>query len=500
MLSYSTIAITSILGIVVTPFMIRMLGDSEYGLFVLMGSYVGYITLLDLGLNHTIIRYVSKYRVEKDKKGEERFLATVMLIYIVIAFLVVAAGAVVYAYSDPIFQKSLTVEELEKIKIITLILTFNMAIALPGGAFAAICNGYEHFVFPRAMNIIRYIIRSAMLVGILWLGGKAISVVVLDTVANIVAISVNAYYVLHRINVKIRFQNIDLSLIRTIFSYSVWLFVFSIIAQFQWQTGQLVLGIFSGTKYVAIYGVGIMLGTYYGGFGSAISELFLAKATRMVVDGSTAEDLTTMMIKIGRVSMLVLLYIMGGFFLYGKSFIHLWVGDGYYDSWFIALLIMVGYTIPLVQSFSNSILVARALLAFKALVFLGMTIAGTVCGAFLLRDFGVRGMIAGSVAFWMLAQVVMNFYYRRVLKLNVFRFFKELSDKIVISFLMVLVICSLVLYHPEASWGHFLFNTVVYSLVYAAFMFIYGMNIFEKSIFLDYLKRYKKKDAIVVDN
>jgi O-antigen/teichoic acid export membrane protein len=489
MLSYSTIVLTNIIGIVLTPFMIRMLGEAEYGLYLLIGAFVGYMTMLDFGLTNTIVRYVSKYRAENDRKSEEQFLATVMLIYMAIAFLIVVIGALVYTNLNLIFSKSLTAEEMHKAKIMFLILIFNLAIALPGGAFGAVCNGYEHFVIPRAVNIARYIVRSAMLVGILWMGGKAISVVVLDTLMNISAVVVNAYYVTHRIKVKISFHNIDLSLIKKILGYSVWIFVFAIVGQFQWHTGQVVLGILSGTKLVAIYGVGVMLGTYYGGFSTAISGLFLPRATKMVADFSSAEELTSMMIKIGRVSLLVLFYILGSFILFGRDFIYLWIGDGFRESWLVALLIMIGYTTPLVQSFANSILEARAMLSFKAILYLGMTVMGTIAGALLVKEYGVAGMVVGSISTWIVSQIIMNVYYSKVLKLNVLRYFKELLNKILFSFLFVMAVCSIAAFHLKISWVYLIINMSIYSTVYAAIMFRYGMNTFEKNLVLVHFKR-----------
>ena len=72
-LSYVNLAITNITGILITPYTIKMLGPSEYGLYSLIGAFVGYLSVLDLGLNDTIVRYVAKYRVEENKKEEENF-------------------------------------------------------------------------------------------------------------------------------------------------------------------------------------------------------------------------------------------------------------------------------------------------------------------------------------------------------------------------------------------------------------------------------------------
>ena len=134
-LSYITIFLTNIVGLFLTPFIIRSLGQSEYGLYILLGSFVGYISLLDFGLSNTIVRFVAKYRANNDTIGEKNFLGTVLIIYVLISFLVVVLGAIGYFNLDFIFEQSLTPEELEKSKILMMLFIFNMTISFPGGTF-----------------------------------------------------------------------------------------------------------------------------------------------------------------------------------------------------------------------------------------------------------------------------------------------------------------------------------------------------------------------------
>ena len=88
LLSYLTLMLTNIIGLILTPYIIKNLGDSEYGLYILIGGIIGYLTILDLGLNNAIVRYVSIYRAKNDKQGEEVFLGITMFIYFVISLCV----------------------------------------------------------------------------------------------------------------------------------------------------------------------------------------------------------------------------------------------------------------------------------------------------------------------------------------------------------------------------------------------------------------------------
>lgn len=475
MLSYLTIILTNGIGLILTPFMISKLGDSEYGLYMLIGSLVGYISVLDFGLNNSIVRFVAKYRALEDRASEENFLATTMLIYFFISAIIIGLGVLLYFNLEYFFEK-LTLVEIEKAKVMFVILIFNMAITLPGGAFSAICSGYERFVFPRVVNIIKYIVRSLMVVGLLVYGGDSISIVVLDTILNIVIIFIQMYYVLKRLNVVFKMHKFEFSLIKEILFYSVWIFVFAIVGQFQWQGGQVILGAISGTTAVAIYGVGIMLGSYYGAFSTAISSVFLPRATKMTFHNASESELTSMMVKIGRISFVVLLLIFGGFVLYGQQFIRLWVGTTYANSYLIAIIIMLGYTIPLVQSFANSLLEAKSKFSFKALVYISLIVAGTLFGKYLVKYMDEIGLVVGTTIGWLLSQVIMNFYFSKVLKLEIMRFFKELLAGLMPAFLIIVLLGYGIRFLPGEGWLNLLAKILIFFTFFAIIMAKIGLN------------------------
>lgn len=480
-LSSLTIVLTNGIGLVLTPFMISKLGDSEYGLYTLIGSLIASISVLDFGLSNTIVRFVAKYRAEEDRKGEENFLATTMLIYAAISSIIVMIGIGLYFNLESIFSK-LTPDQMAKAKIMFGILILNLAITLPGGAFAAIASAYEQFVFPRALNIVKYISRSILLVGLLFMGGDSVSIVILDTVVNLLVIGINAAYIFRKLNVRIRLHEFQSPLVKEIFSYSVWIFVFALVGQFQWTSGQLILGRVN-PALVGIYGVGIMLGTYYGAFSTAISSVFLPRATKMTVLNASSEELTTMMTRIGRFSLIILFCILGGFLLFGQQFINLWVGKTYASSWLIALIIMFAYTMPLTQAFANSILEARNKFSFKAIVYISLIVIGTGVGTLLYPYYGAVGITIGSTGGWFLSQIVMNFYYSKVIKLEILTFFRKLFHRLLPTFIVILALGAMLNFIPGENWINLIIKIGLFAIIFVGLMFKFGMNKEEIEVF-----------------
>jgi len=458
---------------------------------MLIGAFVGYVSVLDFGLNNTIVRFVAKYRAEEDKKGEENFLATTMWIYGIISLVIGLIGVILYFNLETIFGDSLTVAELSKAKIMFIILIFNLVITLPGGAFTAICSGYEHFVFPRAINTVRYVVRSILVVALLLWGGDAIGLVILDTIMNILVIVFNGYYALRKLKVTFKLHSFNTPLVKQIFSYSIWIFVFALVGQFQWNVGQIVLGALTNTTLVAIYAVGILLGTYYGAFSTAISGVFLPRATKMMVNQATGHELTEMMVRLGRISFLVLLLILGGFILYGQQFVFLWVGETYQEAWLIALIIMIAYTTPLVQAFGNLTLEAKSLFSFKAITYISCIGLGTLAGAFLVQPYGMLGMISGTTTGWMISLVIMNVYYHKVIRLNIPYFFKNLFSKTLPTFVLIMFVGYFIHQIPGSGWFNLGLKITFFAITYITLMYLLGMRQTEKELIKNTIPKLK---------
>jgi O-antigen/teichoic acid export membrane protein len=466
-LSYLNLIFTIVLGIVVSPFTIKTLGDSEYGLYTLIGAFVGYLSILDLGLNNTVIRFVAQYKAEKKKKEEENFLAIIFIVYFIISIIILLLGLFFYWKLDSFFKDSLTSIELQKAKAMYIILIINIAISIPGSAFAGICSGYEKFIAPRLFTFLKLILRTIALVLLLLKGANALDIVILDTIFNILFIFSTAIYVTNYLKIKIRFHVLKFSFLKQVFNYSFWIFVSAFIYQFQWRTGQVILGSITNTVVVGVYGVGIMLGFYFTSFGNIIVGLFLPTAVQSVYNNDSPKKISNQMNKLGKITIVILLYVFGGFYLFGKDFIHLWVGDVYKDAYFIALLIMIAYILPISQGYANVVLEAKNKLKFKTISFFICSLLGTILGYFLSLQYGAKGMILGIFIGILFLEIIMNIYFHKIINLDIKAFFKEVIFRFFIPFAITVVITYFIcLKIEDISWFYFICKLIIYSIVY----------------------------------
>ncbi len=482
-LSYVNIFFLNAINLVFTPYMLRVLGQGEYGLYSLIGSFVGYLLVLDFGLNNTIVRYVAKFRAEKKRKEEENFLGMSIVIYSVLAVCVVIIGVILFCNLKVFFGNSLSSVEFQKARSMFIILVINIVITLPLNAFPAIMTGYEVFVFPKILTILRVILRTAILFILLNLGCGAVEIVILDTLLNIAFMAANVVYVFWKLKVRIRLYSFDKPLLIEVFSFSFFVFLNLIVDQVYWRIGQLILGVVANTAAVAIFAVGMQLSNYYMQLSTAISGVFLPKATQMVVKNASSEEMNDLMIKTGRIQFVILGFVLYGFLLFGKQFIVLWAGSNYISAWSIAVCVMVPLTVPLFQNVGLSILQAKNKHAFRSIMYLIIAVANVIVSFIASRRFGPVGAALGTSFSLIIGNIVIiNLYYHFVIGLNIKRFFKELLNKISIAMILIVLVGYFINMIPGSGWINLVLKCIIYAIDYAFFMYLIGFNDYEKKL------------------
>jgi O-antigen/teichoic acid export membrane protein len=491
LLSYCTILVVNFSGLLLTPFIIRSLGNADYGLYLLIGSMAAYLGVLDFGLNNAVTRYVAQCAATGDRAQEARFLGAALVVNALAAVAIIGLGILFYANIDTWFSGTLDAGQRGKARLMLMLLVANVVVTVTSSMFIAVCAGRERFTVPKLINLARYLVRIALVLALLQRGGGAVALIALDTTLSLFAFLANAFYALRSIGARFSMRALNIHLVRKVLAFSAWTFLFAVIGQFQWQSGQIIIGKTVGMESVAFYGIGIMFGTYYGAFSTAITGLFLPRATYMVFSSASPRALSAEMVRIGRMALLILLLILGGFALFGHEFLQLWAGPAYGSAWMVALAVMLAYTVPLVQSFANQLLEARALFAFKAKVYLVALPLGVALGYILLEPLGVLGMALGIASGWLVAVVIMNFYYHHVLRLDIPGFFVALSRGIAQAFVACLIIAAILQMLPGVGWPVLLAKMAAFTIAYVTLMYYVGMNDGERREVKGMIGRFK---------
>ena len=169
-LSYAGQIVHILTGLIYTPIMLRLLGQSEYGLYQLVYSVVSYLSLLSLGFGASYMRFYAREKASNNKGGVARLNGMFMLIFCIISIICILCGCVMLLNIRHIFGNGLTDAEYDIAKVLLLLMVVNMALTFPNSVFNCIITSQEKFLFQKALLLIHYLANPFLTLPLLLLG------------------------------------------------------------------------------------------------------------------------------------------------------------------------------------------------------------------------------------------------------------------------------------------------------------------------------------------
>lgn len=483
LLNYAIIALNTLVGLLYTPYLLRMLGQSEYGLYSLVASVIAYLTVLDLGFGNAIIRYTAKYRAEGKIREQHELFGMFFILYFAIGVIVLIAGSFLYFNIDNLFGKTMSPAEIGQARIMMVILVFNLAISFPMGIFSCIITAYERFIFPKIINIARILLNTLVMVLLLSMGYKAIAMVVIQTIFNVLTLIINYIYCKRELRIKLIFGRFHWSQLKEISIYSFWIFLNVIMDRVYWSTGQFILGAVSGTIAIAVFALAIQLQGMYMQFSTAISGVFLPKVTGMVALKNNSDEISDLFIRTGRIQNIIMFFILSAFIVFGRPFIILWAGADYAESYLITLIFFIALYIPLIQTIGITILQARNQMKFRSLLYIAIALVALVLQFYAAKAWGAIGCAAVIAGALLLGQgLILNIYYHRVQQLNIIKFWREIIKMNLCPILLTIAAVVFVGQMDILQWDKFLIAAAIFGAAYIALLFLFSMNASERKM------------------
>ena len=232
---------------------------------------------------------------------------------------------------------------------------------------------------------------------------------------------------------------------------------------------------------------------------TSISGVFTPRVHHLV--NATKDDLpeqrrvlTELFVKVGRIQFLVLGLVASGVVFFGQPFIYYWSGEGYENSYFVALLLILPASISLIQNIGVELQRALNKHKFRSFAYLIMAFVNLVLSIFLCQWYGAIGAALGTAVSLILANgLIMNIYYHKACNLDICAFWKSilrLSLGLIIPIICGVLIMKFI--NLYSLWVLFVF-IALYTLIYCGSMWLFGMNNYEKDLVRKPMQKIKSK-------
>ena len=491
-ISYVSIFLNIAIGLLYTPWMIKEIGVSDYGIYALIISFISYF-LIDFGLGSSIARFISKYRAEGNENKVGDLLGITTQVYLLIDLIIVALLVVSYFFISNIFVK-LTLDEIDTLKKVYLIAGFfsvcNFIFKPMDGAMMA----YEYFVRLKSLDMIRRLGTVVLIVVVLLLDGGLYELVFINgAVALIVSIMKYRYFI-KRSEIKIKLRYFDKVVAKQLFVFSFWVFMIGLAQRFRLSLMPSVLGAFSGTSEITIFSVAMTLEGFVYTIAFALNGLFIPKVSRLVQKETDRSKITALMVKVGRIQLYIIGFIIIGYIGLGKSFMQLWLGIDFANSYYVAALLIIPNIVILTQQIGGTLSYVENELKYNALIMFFVSVVSFVFSILFAEKYGAIGCGVANFVALVFYIILVNVFYKKILKLNVVLFFKSCHLKI----LPIMILFPILLFYIDKnieidSWIKLFGIGSIYAFAFIISMYFFAFNKEEKEIVSTVFNRLKNR-------
>ena len=420
--NWGSYAFSVVVNFLLSPFVVHSLGDVSYGIWVLLGSLVGYLGLLDLGVRGAVTRFIAKFHTQSEH-GKATGVASSALVIFTVLGLVAALLAVGMAV---VIGKIFQIPEalLSAARIVVILGGINIAVSLVSGVFGGVVAGLQRFDYANAIEIAVGACRAVAIVVALKMGLGLVALAVIQLGMSTIR-GMGSYLLSRRLYPELRtsFSAFRPDQLSMIFSFSLSVVLLQVSGMLILFTDSAVIGMFLPVGMVTFFAIAANLTEYARAPVSGISHTVSPWASSLEAGGDFAA-VKGMLLLSARISTLVVLPIVLTFIVRGGTFIGLWMGPEYAEPsgevlWILSLALWFAVAYQVVAATMIGLSKHRGLVpAFfiEALCNIGLSVAW-------IHHYGIVGVAWGTTVPRLLASVLFApWYVQRVLGIPMRRF------------------------------------------------------------------------------
>jgi O-antigen/teichoic acid export membrane protein len=341
---FSWLAILLNLGVVfiLTPYLIDSMGKYIYGLWLVINSVIGYLNVVELGINISTGRFVNLHWSRGEKKQASQVISSTSAFYFALLLL---APLTIYIVSPDIVlsfieEKAIAADVATGVFLVSIALFLNISAA----NIRVRLNANSRFDIISFIEIGNIAIRTVLIIFFI-IASAHLTIIdlALATLGGAVASFLASIFLSSRYGVELHINPsyIKLSTLRRLLNFSVWVLVSNLGVMSINYSDNIIISFFIGADYVAIYAIGYMLTTHLITILSKISQVKIPTITQ-IIGREEKDKLIKELNKLYSFVCIISIPAIACFILLAENFIVLWVGVDFKQSALISLILVVG--------------------------------------------------------------------------------------------------------------------------------------------------------------
>jgi O-antigen/teichoic acid export membrane protein len=392
--SWFSLGVNVLVGIFLSPFIMHRLGDSAFGIWVLIFSVTGYYGIFDLGIRSSVIRYVSKYTATHETDALARHVNTSLATYTGIGVLSMAVTVVLSFYVDHLFK--VPPEMHDQARILLLLVGASVSLGFPLGITGGILEGLQRYYLLNWTAVAMSLTRAALIVYFLNRGYGLITIALITVVPPVVVAFIRAIMIAHLLPLPYGLQYVDREAFRHMANFGGATMLLIVSARLRFQTDEMVIGGMLSAAAITYFSIGARIMDYAFQVVVTMAQLFIPMSSQSEALGNL-DRVRKIYIAGNRACALITFPVIATVLILGKSIIEVWVGRKYVAlSYPVLVTLAIPMTLLMAQAASSRILMGMGRHRQLAAVSLIEGVSNLILSIALVRPLGIVGDALGT--------------------------------------------------------------------------------------------------------
>lgn len=494
MVSYLWVFVHVGVNFIYAPLLISNLGKSEYGLYQIIASLLGYINVIESSVSAGVLRYYCASKGQDNDNESANVLAICRRIYRVLSAAVIVVFVIVAFFFRAFYASSFTQHELDEGTGMLGLLCLNLIVTMLNAVYLAAINGNERFVFVKLLAMLSQILQPVVIVMIIKHHPYAIVVTFVQVLANCVVAIIRYIYAKKELGIEVKLYKNDKDLARGILIFASSMLLSNIADQIFWKTDQIILGKIYDTATVAVYSVAAQIYSNYMYAGTTVASVFFPRVSQYYYQENGMTKISKLFTQVGRIAFMLCFMVLSGFIIFGHEFLYLWVGEDFVRAYSMAVIVMIPFTVDIIQNLGLTILQVMNKYSFRAKMYFVaavLNIASTAVMAYLWEGYGAA--VSTGISMFVTSGIILNVYYIKEIGLDILAFWKNILEvfiKLLPVFVLGYVVNSIILVPHSAI--SFVIKLLVYVLAYVIAAYLFAMDQYERGFVKVIMKKFSR--------
>ncbi|MBR1431510.1 oligosaccharide flippase family protein [Ruminococcus sp.] len=492
-ISYLNLILGMVVNVFLTPMLISALGDTDYSLYKVVQSFSGPLSIFNLGISTIVTRSIVQCSDESRKKEKQNTMALALLASGAMALLVTAIGIGMYIMFPQIYGGNYTAEEVAVGQWIFIAFMCSSILHIMTDVFTGTIIGHEKFAVSSAIQFGKTALKIVLWLALLIMKGGALQFACIDAIISLSTFVISLWYASFRLGEKPKLTYFDKRKLADIFLFGIAILLQAVVNQVNNNVDTMILGaVIVEKSIITMYSSALAIYSIYNSLIAVIAGFFLPKATKLFDQNASGTEITDFVIGPGRFQAMIAIGSIAGFALFGRNFITIWIGEKYIDAYWVTLMLMIPVTIPLVENTMISVLDASLKRIYRSVTLVVISVINIAVSLVLVQYLSFWGAAIGTVVSLLIGHgVLMNIYYAKTFKLQVFRMFRSIFKGILPAGIAASAVCIPIAVFVPDTILLFIVKCAVFIALYGAFLMLFGINEREKGIILKTLRLRK---------